>query len=70
MSDPSKRLSLILGVIGLAQLACFAGLYFNSMTQPAEQGGTLTTLITAFLPLALVGLGFVGYAWFRLQRRK
>ena len=70
MSQSSKRLPLILGGIGLAQLVCFAALYFMSVTQPAGQGGTLATLITAFLPLALVGVGFVGYAWFSLRRRK
>lgn len=67
--DPS-RLTLIIGGIGLAQLVCFAGLYFISATQPAGQGGTLGSLVNAFWPLALVGAGFVVYAGFRLQRRK
>lgn len=70
MPKHPSRLTLALGGIGLLQLACFAGLYVISATQPIEQGGTLATLVNAFLPLTLVGVGFVAYAWFRLQRRK
>jgi hypothetical protein len=70
MSPPPSRLTLIIGGIGLAQLFCFAILYVVSATQPAGQGGTLATLVTFFLPLTLVGAGFVAYAGFRLRRRK
>lgn len=70
MPNPPSRLTLIIGGIGLLQLACFAGLYFISATQPTGQGGTLASLVNAFLPLALVGAGFVAYAGFWLWRRK
>jgi hypothetical protein len=64
------RLTLIIGGVGLLQLLCFAGLYVISGAQPAGQGGSLASLVTAFLPLTLVGVGFVVYAWFRLRRRR
>ncbi len=70
MPKHPSRLTLIIGGIGLLQLACFASLYFISATQPIEQGGTLASLVTAFVPLALVGAVCVVYAWFRHQRRK
>ena len=70
MPKHPSRLTLIIGGLGLAQLACFAGLYVISATQPAGQGGTLASLVNAFMPLALVGAGFVAYAGFRLQRRR
>lgn len=70
MPKRSSQLTLVVGAIGLAQLACFGGLYFISATQPAGQGGTLASLVNAFWPLALVGVAFVGYAWLRFRRRK
>lgn len=70
MPKHPSRLTLIIGGLGLAQLACFAGLYVISATRPIEEGGTLASLVNAFWPLALVGAGFVVYAAFRLQRRK
>lgn len=70
MPKRPTRLASIIGGIGLVQLLCFAGLYVISATQPAGQGGSLGSLVTAFLPLALVGAVFVMYAWLRLRRRK